>query len=703
MSRTPRPCLSVTPSGIGRLALAVSALLVAGQLATMPIAAAALPPAPLAAATFVDLGSSATYSVLGGTGVVNTGAGTALSGDLGLSPSGAISGFPLGTYAGELHDKDGAAATAQADRAVAYQDAAAQTSTSTFSGDLAGARFLPGVHTTAAASNNTGTITLDADGDPSAVFVFQIGAAMGAAAGSKVVLTDGALANNVFWQASGAVTLGAGAQYVGTLLGAGAITLADGASLKGRALSPDTISLTNSPLTRAVDDLDAPVVTIDGGPARSINDPTPPIHGTTDEAAGTPVQVTVAGQDLSTTVGVGGAWSVSVGTLSPGAHDVVVSVTDASRNVGTAHQVLTIDVTAPVVTIDGGARRATHSTTPEISGTTNETGGSMVTVAVDGQTLTTMASPEGIWTVHAAALAEAPHSVTASATDAAQNTGTGRQILSVDFTVPVVTIDGGATRATDDTSPWTYGTTAEQAGTTVDVSVGGQVLSATVLRDGTWGVSATTLSAGTYTVLASVTDAAQNTGTATQTITVGPMAPPTPDPPVPVPTDPVPVPTDPVPVPAPTAPAPAPPAPQPSYQPDAAIGLLHGALVGAGSYDTSRQRVTKKLRGKRRHARFKVRVTNRGDTIDRMTIRGTPKNRKFKVTYTAGGQNVTPAVTSGTYLTSPLAPGASTVVIVRLTRTKSAGTGDRRAFQIRTGSSHDRAMRDTVSAVVRAS
>ena len=79
----------------------------------------------------------------------------------------------------------------------------AQTSTSTFTGDQAGVTFHPGVHTTAAAFTNTGTITLDADGDSSAVFVFQIGAALSSAAASKVVLTDGALANNVFWQVVG--------------------------------------------------------------------------------------------------------------------------------------------------------------------------------------------------------------------------------------------------------------------------------------------------------------------------------------------------------------------------------------------------------------------------------------------------------------------------------------------------------------------
>ena len=184
----------------------------------------------------MDLGTAASYSVVAGTGVANTGAGTVLAGNLGLSPRRDLR-VPARHGDGTIHDKDAAAETAQADRADAYAAAAAQTSTSTFAGDQAGRTFHPGVHTSAAAFTNTGTITLDADGDSSAVFVFQVGAALSSAAASKVVLTDGALANNVFWQVVGAVSLGAGAKFVGTFLGAGAITFGDGASSRA-ALSP---------------------------------------------------------------------------------------------------------------------------------------------------------------------------------------------------------------------------------------------------------------------------------------------------------------------------------------------------------------------------------------------------------------------------------------------------------------------------------
>jgi Ice-binding-like/Bacterial Ig-like domain len=637
-------------------------LLVAGQLATVSAASAALP----VPATFVDLGTATTYSILGGTGVANTGTGTVLAGDLGLSPNGVIAGFPAGSVHGTIHDKDAEAEQAQSDTADAYAAAAAQPTTTLIAGDQAGKTFLPGVYTCVAAFTNTGTITLDAANDSSAVFVFQVGAALSSAAGTKVVLKNGALANNVFWQATGAVSLGAGAKFVGTVLGAGAVTFGDGASIKGRALTPGTVAVTNSPFTWPIDDLTAPIVTVDGGAARSTNDTTPPISGTTDEPAGTAVTVTVGGQTLHSTVGVGGVWAVSAGALSSGPHDVVATIKDASQNVGTASQVLTVDVAAPVVTINGGATDATKDTTPAISGTTDEAVGTAVTVTVGGQTLTTTAGAAGTWSVDAGALTEAPHGVVASVTDAAGNTGTASQVLTVDVTVPVVTINGGATSSTDDTSPWIYGTTAEQAGTTVHVTVGLQALTATVATGGTWGVSAETLPTGVHHVVASITDAAHNTGSATQTLTIGPVP------------------------------------PAASYQPDAAIRRLGGSYVGTGIFDGSVQRVTKRLGGGALSATFQVSVTNQGNTAERMEIRGTPRNRKFTVTYLAGGRDVTGAVTAGTYRTNRLAVGESGHLVIKVTRTKAARPGATRTFEVRASSSHVLTARDTVGAVVRA-
>jgi hypothetical protein len=340
------------------------------------------------------------------------------------------------------------------------------------------------------------------------------------------------------------------------------------------------------------------------------------------------------------------------------------------------------------VTIVGGASAATKDTTPTISGTTTEPGGPTVTVTVGGQSLTTTAAA-GAWSVDAALLPEAAHLVMASVDDAAHNTGTATQVLDVDVTVPVVTIDGGAARSTDDTSPWTYGTTAEQAGTTVHLAVGGQSLVATVLPGGTWGVSATTLPAGSYVVVASVTDAAQNTGTMSQVLTIGsgPVAPPA------------------------TVPGGVPPGSggggsgsgaDPSYRPDAEIRQGKGAFLGAQSYDRSDQVVTSKLR---RHAKgvvFEVRVTNRGDNADRLVLLGAPGSSMFKVAYLAGSKDVTAAVLDGSYQTEALASGDSATLTVRITRLKGAKPGSKRTFEIRVASAHAKSKVDTVAAVVRA-
>jgi hypothetical protein len=630
--------------------------------------------------------------VLAGAGVSNTGSATVLALDLGLSPAGVIAGFPPGTVTGVIHDKDAAAETAQGDRQAAYDAVVAQTGGTPFAGDQAGAIFKPGLHTSAAAITNTGTIVLDADGDSGAIFVFQIGAALSSAAASKVLLADGALAHNVYWQVTGAVSLGAGVKWVGTILGAGAVAFGEAASIKGRVLTPSTVALANTPVTKPIDDLTAPIVGIDGGPTRSTSDTTPMITGTTDEPAGRPVTVTVGGQTLRSTVLPGGVWSLSATTLTTGPHTVLASVTDPSANTGTASQVLTVDSAAPLVTIAGGASSATKDVTPTISGTTNEPGNPTVTVTVGGQTLTASAAG-GAWTVDAAVLSEAAHLVVASVDDAADNTGTASQVLVVDVTVPVVTINGGAQASTVDTSPWTYGTTAEQAGTTVHLAIGGQALVATVLPGGTWGVSATTLAPGSYVVVASVTDAAQNTGTASQLLTVGSTG---------------------------TTGDPggtggtggsegsdgggsgSSTGAAPDYRPDAEIRAAKGTFVGQDSYQPSDQRVTSKLKRDKKSVAFEVRITNRGDNTDGMTVVGTPRSPQFKVAYLDGGKNVTAAVIAGNYQTGALKPGESVTLTVKVTRLKGAKPGSKRTFEIRAVSAHAKSKDDTVAAVVKA-
>jgi hypothetical protein len=196
----------------------------------------------------VLLGTAGSYSVLAGTGVANTGP-TTLSGDLGVSPSNAISGFPPGVVAGTIHAGDTAAALAQADLVTAYTDAAARTPDTQFAGDLNGRIFHAGIHHTDAALALTGTLTLDAENNPDAVFIIQVDAALNTAADSHVVLANGAQTSHVFWQVQGAAGTGARSTFTGTILAAGAITLGANSQLIGSALSYGTVTLADNTIT----------------------------------------------------------------------------------------------------------------------------------------------------------------------------------------------------------------------------------------------------------------------------------------------------------------------------------------------------------------------------------------------------------------------------------------------------------------------
>ena len=194
------------------------------------------------------LRTAASYSVLAGTGVESTGA-TTLSGDLGVSPSSSIAASPAIIVGGTVHAGDSQAARAQADLMLAYDDAAARPPRSSFSGDLNGRTFHTGVFHTSAALALTGTLTLDGENNPDAVFIFQVDAALDTAAASHVVLTNGAQASHVFWQIQGAAGTGENSTFTGTIMSDGAITLGAGSQLTGRALSHGLVTLAGNTLT----------------------------------------------------------------------------------------------------------------------------------------------------------------------------------------------------------------------------------------------------------------------------------------------------------------------------------------------------------------------------------------------------------------------------------------------------------------------
>ncbi len=184
-----------------------------------------------------DLGTATFFSVLGASTVTNTGPST-LTGNLGVSPGTAITGFPPGTVTGTIHAGNAVAAQAQSDATVAYNNLAGQACNTNLTGqDLGGLTLTPGVYCFDTSAFLTGTLTLDAQGNPSAVFIFQMGSTLTTASNSSVVLINGAVFCNVFFQVGSSATLGTGTSFQGNILALASITLTTGVTLNGRAIA----------------------------------------------------------------------------------------------------------------------------------------------------------------------------------------------------------------------------------------------------------------------------------------------------------------------------------------------------------------------------------------------------------------------------------------------------------------------------------
>jgi hypothetical protein len=191
--------------------------------------------APAAAAP-VGLGTADAFAVLAGTTVTNTGP-SVITGDLGVSPGSAVVGFPPGIVLGTVHAADIAAAQAQLDLTTAYNNAAGQGPASPVVADLGGQVLGPGVYNSAIGLGLTGTLTLDAGGDPNATFVFQAGSTLVTASASLVQLVNSAQACNVFWQVGSSATLGTNSNFAGDILALTSATVTTGTIVNGRVLA----------------------------------------------------------------------------------------------------------------------------------------------------------------------------------------------------------------------------------------------------------------------------------------------------------------------------------------------------------------------------------------------------------------------------------------------------------------------------------
>ena len=187
-----------------------------------------------------SLGTAQSFAVLGGSTVTNTGT-SVVTGDVGVFPGTSVTGFPPGIVAGgAIHAGDATAQQAQSDLTTAYNAVAGTACVTDLTGqDLGGLTLTPGVYCFTSSAQLTGTLTLNLQGNPAAVFLFKIGSTLTTASASSVVLTNtgGTSCPNVFWQVGSSATLGTGSSFVGNILALTSITLSTGTTLNGRALA----------------------------------------------------------------------------------------------------------------------------------------------------------------------------------------------------------------------------------------------------------------------------------------------------------------------------------------------------------------------------------------------------------------------------------------------------------------------------------
>jgi hypothetical protein len=241
---------------------------------------------PASAQTAPSLGSAESYAVLGASTVTNTGS-SIITGDLGLSPGTAVTGFPPGLVGfGWIHAADAAALAAHVSVAAAYDNVVGQACTQDLTGvDLGGLTLTAGVYCYSSSAQLTGTLTLDGEGNPQAVFIFKMGSTLTTASASKVALLDGASPSNVFWQVGSSATIGTSTSFAGNILALASITLTTGASVVGRTLArngavtldTNTVSATTRRARAVLTSVVAPLgttttVLADTGTLGSVND-----------------------------------------------------------------------------------------------------------------------------------------------------------------------------------------------------------------------------------------------------------------------------------------------------------------------------------------------------------------------------------------------------------------------------------------------
>ncbi len=321
-------------------------------LASMGVAALLCGGSFAAAQTAPPLGTTTTFAVLGGSTVTNTGS-SVLTGDLGVWPGLSITGFPPGVVTGTTHIGNAVAQQAQSDLTTAYNDLAGQAcGTDLTSQDLGGMTLPPGVYCFSTSAQLTGTLTLDAQGDPGAVFIFQIGSTLTTASSSVVQVINGGSSCNVFWQVGASATLGTTTTLAGSILALQSITLTTSASVSGQLLARNgAVTLDTGTVT--VCGSICPLITVDPATLPTGGQPAVPYSVQLSATGGTaPYTFAVTAGALPDGLTLSPAGLLSGTPTAPGTFIFTVTATDADGCTGFRAYTITInDAACPEMTI----------------------------------------------------------------------------------------------------------------------------------------------------------------------------------------------------------------------------------------------------------------------------------------------------------------------------------------------------------------
>ena len=220
---------------------------------------------PVPAQTAPSLGAAQGFAVLGASTVTNTGS-SVINGALGVSPGTAVTGFPPGlVVSGTIHSADAAAFAAQEAVTTAYDSLVGAACTQDMTGqDLGGQTLTAGVYCFSSSAQLTGNLTLNAEGNANAVFIFKMGSTITTASASSVVLTNGGSPGNVFWQVGSSATLGTGTSFAGNILALASITVTTGARVTGRTLARNGAVTLDSNAVTAPDQSSTVTTTVGG-------------------------------------------------------------------------------------------------------------------------------------------------------------------------------------------------------------------------------------------------------------------------------------------------------------------------------------------------------------------------------------------------------------------------------------------------------